>query len=353
MENGISDHTFILLKSLLSYCIPRKTPSIFKVFQLENQMVKFVKYFLKKTGLFSTLKNLKVFLTRKFQNRYDFIYGDITNICNLRCPHCYNDWEDPFLSKSIFMSEDHFKKIIPLIPLAANQNFHISCAFEPSLHPKFTNFISMIPRSLQKGIFFTTNLTTNISDETFQLLSQSNFRYINLSIESFKPDVYELCRKNAKHTRFIDNLERLAFYFSKNSKSPPLRYITLVSKLNLDEIPSIIKTCSTKFHAWENEIRYFYSSKSNLEWINKYALSKTEWDQLEITLSPIPYKYFVSNPFKEEDVSYLNKNYYPKKLWIQSNGIARIEYRDKNLSVRLDDIDDPYTYFKNELKKLK
>jgi MoaA/NifB/PqqE/SkfB family radical SAM enzyme len=251
-------------------------------------MIRFIKYVLKKTGLPPLLKRLTSVFKKRQPFGYDFIFGDITNTCNLKCPHCYNNWDEPFLSQTIFMSKKHFNKIIPLIPLAANHDYHLSCAFEPLLHPEFKELVSMIPFSLQKNVLFTTNLTTNITDGVLQFLSQTNLRYINISVESFMPDVYESCRKNGKFNRFIDNLERLAFYFDRNPKSPPIRFITLASKLNVSEIPSIIEKCSVAFHASEHEVRNFYITANNRQWVASHALTATEWDEMEKALLHIP-----------------------------------------------------------------
>ena len=112
-------------------------------------MIQKIKKVLQKTPLFPILLDLNSVI-KKRSLKFDKIYGDVTNVCNLRCPHCYNDWSDPFLSKAVFMDKETFKKVVQLIPLTAKETFHFSCAFEPTLNPEFIDLINMIPRKLQK-----------------------------------------------------------------------------------------------------------------------------------------------------------------------------------------------------------
>jgi hypothetical protein len=60
----------------------------------------------------------------------------------------------------------------------------------------------------------------------------------------------------------------------------------------------------------------------------------------------------VYNPLKASQQPNSSRKHKPRNLRIQSNGIVRIEYGDKNMSFDLDEIDDAYTFFRKELQKL-
>ena len=176
-------------------------------------------------------------------------------------------------------------------------------------------------------------------------------RYVNISIESFDPTIYETCRKNGKYDRFVKNLETMVYYFSKNKNSPAIRYITLASTLNKDEVQSIVEKCSKKFHASEHEVRYFWSSESNKGWIKDHSLSSEQWGDLKRTLSQLPYKICYSDPRNESKESTRN-GYVQKILWLRSDGELRIEYGKYNYIFDINKFDNLRVSLQKELKKL-
>jgi hypothetical protein len=248
------------------------------------------------------------------------------------------------------MSKDHFERILKLVPLTYGGNFLISCAFEPTLHPNFLEMLQVIPVHNQKKIAFTTNLSTNISDNIFETLSTMQLHHINISLESFKPEVYETCRRNAHYDHFISNLERLTYYFDKEPKSPPIRFITLVTRLNSQEIPDIIRRCHTQYHAFENEIRYPWTipgpwnTPGSIDWIAKHALNKPEWDSLVASLVKIPFRYCVSHPLEESS----NGQSKLRILWIRPDGLLLTTKRNVSNTFHLDSIENPFQFLKRE-----
>jgi len=314
-----------------------------------------LKKMLRETLIFPIFKNIKKAIFNKVSPQYDRIFCDITNICNLRCPHCYNNWADEYLQKSLFMTMEHFEKIIPIASLASKGMFYLSCAFEPTLHPKFFEMLKKIPHNLQKQITFTTNLTTNISDNTFEKLSAMRIHAINISIESFVPEIYEQSRKNAKYDRFIGNLDRMVYFFKKEPKSPPIRFITLVTKLNAQEIPSIIEKCHTLYHAFENEIRYPWitpgpwNTSANFDWLNKFTLPLSDWKLFTASLKKVPFRFALIPPREDFGKDQENKKSDLKILWIRPDGVLRIEQEKSVNSFHIDSIANPIRFLKKKL----
>ena len=281
--------------------------------------------------------------------RYDFIFGDITNVCNLRCPFCYNDWKNLKGTKPVFMTKENFKKIIDIIPLAKNGKFHFSCQFEVTLHKEFVDFLEMIPDHLKKQVMFTTNLSTKISDDVINQLSKLDINYINISIESFEPHIYEQCRKNAKHDIFIFNLERLVNVFKKSKSAPPLRYITVANKLNMYEIPQIIEKCSKKYLSSRNEIRHLWETEFNAGWVTDNRLTDTEWTALQNSLKGLPYTYQISSEAGEKFENVAKPSY--KVLRFSSDGLIKFEYNDICQNTHhIQDIKHPYKFYRKILK---
>ena len=163
------------------------------------------------------------------------------------------------------MDDQTLAKAMTLLPLVDDGKFMFSCAFEPTLHPHFIDLLKKIPGQYRKKVFFTTNLTTKLSDDFLRELSETDIHHINISLDSFNPVLFERLRKGAKFATFIDNLERLVRIFSRNSKSPPIRYVTMVLKSNLNEIPELFERCHTEYHASENEFSSAADSRQRAE----------------------------------------------------------------------------------------
>ena len=82
-------------------------------------------------------------------DKFEVIAADITNNCNLRCTFCFNDFTG---AKNQFITDEMFEKVISLL--------------------------ERIPRELRQKVFFTTNLTTKITDDTLDRLSNVGIHHI-------------------------------------------------------------------------------------------------------------------------------------------------------------------------------
>ena len=268
---------------------------------------------------------------------------DITNFCNLRCPFCYNDWHKE--EKPILMKKDTFAKIIEIFPLI-HKDIYLSCNYEPTLHPQFTEFLNMIPPQSLKKCFFTTNLTDNITDSKLEEYSNSGIHHINISLDSFNPTVYESFRKGARFEHFISNLDRLVSIFSKNHNAPSLRYITMVFKQNVYEVPCILEKCKEKYLSSGNEFRSSDYLPTN-NWSKQNEISNYEWEKLLIKLNRGKHSFSI---LRYDDVRVRILFKIISKLQIHSNisidamGLVNC----KGLRFDIETIPNPYVFFKKQ-----
>ncbi|MCG2737628.1 MAG: class I SAM-dependent methyltransferase [Candidatus Methanoperedenaceae archaeon] len=291
--------------------------------------------------------------------KYELIAADITNNCNLRCTFCFNDFSK---QKTSFMSETTYEKILSLLTLVDDGRFYISCLYEPTIHPQFIQFLEKIPKNLRKKVFFTTNLTTEISDEVIERLSHIDIHHINISIDSFNPIVFERLRKGAKFDRFIENLERLVYTFSRSCDAPSLHYMTVVLKPNFDEIPYIVEKCSKHYLAKMHEARFIYSNSHlnpanfDIEWKKKNLIQNEAWTELQKYAEKCPFNFMIipppSNYFKNDKQPYSCSTKcsipetFPLGLTINSNGIVSLlGYND--IYFDINKLEKPYEFFKN------
>jgi MoaA/NifB/PqqE/SkfB family radical SAM enzyme len=94
--------------------------------------------------------------------------------------------------------------------------------------------------------------------EYFRFLADGGFANVNISIESLDPAIYERMRKGARHGIFMSNWDALIEAFSAGSAPPFLRYIVLVYRSNLAEIPALVDHLLNDRRADEIQLRFTF-----------------------------------------------------------------------------------------------
>ncbi len=247
------------------------------------------------------------------QRPFGTVAMDITSFCNLRCPFCLSGHDLP----KTFMSEEIFDKAISLIPLTDTNNFLFSCLYEPTIHPKFSDFIERIPQEFRQKVFFTTNLAKRITDDVFERLSCSGIHHINISLDSLEPATFEYFRKGAKFSLFHENLTRLVEVFSAASNPPQLFYVSVVNKLNFQEIPSLMEQCATRYLGTFHDVREYWllTHQNELDWCIDNRLSENELETLKETLAGLPYDYHFSESGRDLGILLPGNNYRGEEIF--------------------------------------
>jgi hypothetical protein len=256
------------------------------------------------------------------------------------------------------MPKDVYERVLTLLPLVNEAQFYLSCLFEPTIHRQFIDFVDLIPTDQRKKVFFTTNLTVPLADQTIERLSRGGLAFINISIDSFVRDRYETLRKGARFDRFLDNLERLVTIFSANPDSPPLRYTTVALQSNLAEIPSIVERCAREYRSTLHEVRFIYQVPHlSPEWKKDNLVADDGWRFLETFAASSPHKVVVGLPpagyyaadqerYSKPPVEALNENPepLPVALRVSSDGTVSVYGRDQRFDIST--IPDPLEFFR-------
>jgi MoaA/NifB/PqqE/SkfB family radical SAM enzyme len=243
------------------------------------------------------------------------------------------------------------------MPLSSDGEFYLSCRYEPTINPNFIKLIEMIPPELKTKTILTTNLAKKLSIETIERLANSNLGYINISLDTFNPRLFEEIRKYSIYNNFDWNIKHIAEIFDKYENAPKLRYITMVFKQNLHHIPGIVAVCYYNFLSTRHELRLpFKFSKlyGDKEWWDNSLVTQKEWEGLkeQLTNSSYPIEFF--NP-DDEAIDFGIPNQPIKSyltFFINSDGTVLSpcegsldlpeEFR---YNFNLNDIDNVYEYF--------
>jgi len=185
-----------------------------------------------------------------------------------------------------------------------------------------------------------------------EALSHIGISYINISIDSFNPDLYEEYRANAKHAIFMNNLKRLATCFAAARHPPSLHYITLAFKTNIHEIPSIIDRCANEYLATAHEVRFPTIRPANCsdEWARIHWAFDKEREILSDKLSDVVHRHTVCPPQSGPQPGAGNTLPPGRKLWIRSDG--SMEFYDNGVKkmFHLDEMESPYLFFLDRAK---
>ena len=132
-------------------------------------------------------------------------------------------------------------------------------------------------------------------------LADSGLHHINISIESLQPQLYERMRKGARHRIFQEGWDALLAALERGAAPPRLRYIVMVYKSNLQELPEMVRYLLEERRAWQVELRYTFDVPHlPPEFRQSEFLNHDEWlalreqlagfgrDQVQLALPPAP-----------------------------------------------------------------
>ena len=212
---------------------------------------------------------------------------DIVDNCNLRCPFCLYDYSNT--SATHVMDEATIDAAIRFIPYTFDSNFWFSCLHEPALHPQFKSFLARVPEGLRRKVFFTTNLAKRMPPDYYGFLADSGLGVINISIESQNAEIYEKMRKGARHRIFLEGLNALTSAFATGAAPPLLRYIVMVYRSNLREIPSLVRYLIEEQRADKVQLRFTFDL-AHIPATFRAAefIDEADWDWLEAELARDP-----------------------------------------------------------------
>ncbi|HVU36564.1 MAG TPA: radical SAM protein [Opitutaceae bacterium] len=213
------------------------------------------------------------------------VAGDIVNNCNLRCPFCIVDYSSVRGLK--LMTEETFRRMFDLMADVPPGQFWLSCLHEPTMHPRFVEFIEMVPEPLRNRISFTTNLARRFPAGYLQRLVATGVHSIRVSFDSRDPALFAELRKGAKYEIFEANVKELAAVLPRSGPRPQVRYITMAFQENWRDIAGLVEHCRDHLRGDSHEVRFMYYLPHLAHWGHEHMLSRGEWAELEAMLEPL------------------------------------------------------------------
>jgi hypothetical protein len=296
-----------------------------------------------------------------------FVAADITSNCNLRCPFCLVDYSG--VTKTEVMSESTFGKLMQLVGTVPDGEFYISCLHEPTLHPRLNTLLELIPEHGRKKIFFTTNLARPLKTADFEAWARSGLHHINVSLDTLDAGRFAVLRKFGRLDVFTANLDRLAETFARTPGAPPLRFITMAFKSNLDEIIDLVRISRERWGGAGNDIRYTFNvAHITDEFRRREYLDRSDWDGLTARLNACAYPVHIAYPPNEGYEALLEAPSFfqprekkagptrvtftrPMGLRAGADGTVLVSDAEDALRVNINSLDDPVHFFRSLVRQ--
>jgi MoaA/NifB/PqqE/SkfB family radical SAM enzyme len=130
---------------------------------------------------------------------------ELTNVCQLRCPHC--DAQHPSIrGKPGYMSAETFERLVEQLRVLRVRNLRVIGGGEPLLHPRFAAWAPQL-RGLASLVSITTNGQRLNPENTAAALASLDV--IEVSVASDNAAGFERSRTGGDFEELIDNLARL------------------------------------------------------------------------------------------------------------------------------------------------
>ena len=299
-----------------------------------------------------------------------FIAADIVNNCNLRCPFCLVDYTA--VTKTQLMSDETYQNLLRLVSTVPDGHFYLSCLHEPTLHPRLSQFLDVIPEKSRKKVFFTTNLAKPMKEGDFHTWARSGLHHINISLDTLDPQRFAVLRKFGRFQVFKENLDMMADVFQRTTAAPLVRYITMAFKSNMDEIPTLVRYAREHWLASEHEIRYAFNTANIAdEFRRREYLGPGDWAILTQHLHETGCPFVIAYPPNGAGDEKIEpaQNYYesqgptgdphrmqitrPIGLRARQDGTILVNGAEDGLRVNINALNDPVLFFRSLVRQAK
>jgi radical SAM protein with 4Fe4S-binding SPASM domain len=161
------------------------------------------------------------------------ISTELTNNCNLKCPHCVSG-SGIMVRKKGFMDPGLFTKLMnELNPYLYNINLYFQG--EPMLHPLFFSFVE---KCNVPGIVVSTN-GHFLSEENSEKIVKSHVSRLIISLDGMSQENYSAYRVNGNMNKVIEGIKNITLAIEKYHSSLTTEIQFLVNRFNEKDIPEM------------------------------------------------------------------------------------------------------------------
>lgn len=163
---------------------------------------------------------------------------EITSVCNLKCPYCFQSYDTP---PPEFMDFELFKKVIDECAPKGLCSIKLNYRGEPLVHKDIDKFVKYAKDKGVIEVMFNTNATLLTEEKTKQLI-EAGLDKIICSVDGMEKEVYEKHRVGAKFEVTLNNIKNLKRIREEmNSEKPFIRIQMIDTPMLHDKTKEYIK----------------------------------------------------------------------------------------------------------------
>jgi radical SAM protein with 4Fe4S-binding SPASM domain len=161
--------------------------------------------------------------------------------CNLKCPMCPLSAEsNEGKGKNTWFKFEIFKRIIDNGVENGLKAIKLNYLNEPLIRKDITDFISYAKKTGIVDIYFSTNGLL-LDDDFIVKLIDAGLTRIQISIDAYEKETYDMVRPGGNLTKVVENIERIIEIREKLESITPLIRVNFVrTEINEEELPSFV-----------------------------------------------------------------------------------------------------------------
>lgn len=163
-----------------------------------------------------------------------YVMFDLTNFCNAACVHCPQSVNFLGKEKQTFLALDAFKSVIDECSQYHTDFIRITADGEPLLHPEIWQMLDYAGKHSNARIGLTTNGSALNRANVKKLLDAQIFM-IDVSLDAFSKETFEVIRAGLNFDRVISNVLRLLEFREQNAAANQLKVMVSFVKQKENE----------------------------------------------------------------------------------------------------------------------
>ncbi|MBP7652285.1 radical SAM protein [Candidatus Dependentiae bacterium] len=166
-------------------------------------------------------KNFLFYFEGKYKydgTRFLHLFLSLVNYCSMKCKMCHH-YILPEPEHQILTLDNFIKLADNVFPYVKEIAF--SPTVESLEHPDFSKILELTNKKYNiPDIFIMSNLNL-LNEEHAECIVENNVKHIQVSFDSYKPEIYKWIKTNGNVDKVIDNIKKINFYKMKYGKLRP------------------------------------------------------------------------------------------------------------------------------------
>lgn len=159
---------------------------------------------------------------------------DITNVCNFECPHC----PQPLMAarpdyRASYLSYEAYAQIIDEIADKGVKFIRFTGEGEPMLHKRLLDMIRYAKQKTSSALVLTTNASV-LNEEWIHNLLDLQMDVIDISLDAFTKEKYNVVRKGGNYHEVMSNVHRL-LAMRENNKSKTRIMVNMIRQILVND----------------------------------------------------------------------------------------------------------------------